>query len=217
MLQITSTGGSGGYTLDVSGLDSLAPRNLSPPAISGLARHGSKLTVVPGGWASAFPLAPFKFAWLRCDASGAGCSAIPGATASVYTAQRPDVGKTLRVTVTASSSAGMATAESNAVRIRALRPQSRSTPAIRGTARVGHVLRASPGRWSGTAPFTFRYQWLRCRASCRAIHGAIRAAYRVRKADVGTRLRLRVTASNARLPAGGASTRTSPPTRRIRR
>ena len=216
-LRIISTGGVGPYSLDLSGQVSLGPRNLSPPAISGLARHGSKLTAVPGGWVSALPLGSYTFAWLRCDTAGNGCAAIPGATAAVYTAQRSDVGRTLRVAVTASSSAGSATAASNAVRIGALKPQSRTAPSIRGRAKVGRVLRASPGRWSGSAPFRFRYLWLRCGARCHAIPGAMHPAYRVRLADLRKRLRLRVTASNSRLPAGGSVAKTSAPTARVRR
>ena len=216
-VRIRSSGGGGSFTLDLSGDLSLGPRNVSPPAIAGIARHGSRLTAVSGGWLSAVPITRYAYAWLRCDAGGANCSSIAGATAIAYTAQRADVGRTLRVSVSAISAAGSGTAESGAVSIRALRPASRAAPTITGSARVGRVLHVQPGRWSGSAPFSFRYQWLRCAAKCRGIRGATRASYRVRAGDAGRRIRVRVRASNARLPAGGSSSRISAATARIRR
>jgi serine protease AprX len=216
-VRIRTVGGGGPFTLDLSGDISVGPRNVSAPAIAGMARHGSRLTAVSGGWLSAVPITEYDYTWLRCDSHGADCVSISGATASAYTAQRPDVGRTLRVAVTANSGVGSGTAESNAVAIRALRPTSRAAPTISGSPRVGRLLRARPGRWSGSTPFSYRYQWLRCAAKCRAIRGATHASYRVRKADLARRLRVRVRASNVRLPAGGTSARVSRATAPIRR
>jgi hypothetical protein len=206
----------GAYTLDVSGQFAMAPRNVTLPALVGRARHGSRLHALSGGWISGEPIASYSYRWLRCDRSGAGCTPIPGATAADYTAQRPDVGKTLRVAVTATSAAGDATAQSGPLAISALRPASRAVPTISGVARVGRVLRARPGRWSGSTPFTYRYQWLRCGTNCRTIAGATHARYRLREIDLGRRLRVRVRASNVRLPAGGANSRISAATRRVK-
>jgi hypothetical protein len=41
----------------------------------------------------------FTYQWLRCDAGGANCAEIGGATASTYTLQAGDVGDTIRVRV----------------------------------------------------------------------------------------------------------------------
>ena len=216
-VRIRTVGGGGAFTLDLSGDISLGPRNVSAPAIAGIARHGSRLSAVSGGWLSAVPITKYDYTWLRCNAGGADCVSIAGATAAAYTAQRPDVGRTLRVSVTAISGVGSGTAESNAVAIRALRPTSRAVPTISGSPRLGRLLRARPGRWSGSAPFSFRYQWLRCAAKCHAIRGATHASYRLRIADLRRRLRVRVRASNVRLPDGGTSSRTSLATARIHR
>jgi hypothetical protein len=218
VVRITSTGGAGAYSLDLSGQFSLVPKNVAPPAISGVARDGSTLTALSGGWASSLPLGPYAFAWQRCDRGGAGCAAIPGATATAYTATRADVGQALRVVVTASNSAGSASAASNAVGIGAQQPSSRTVPTISGIAKVGRTLRAHPGRWAGSGPLTFRYQWLRCGTRiCRAIKAATRVGYKLRRVDAGKRLRVRVSASNSRLPSGGSAARTSLPSRRVRR
>jgi hypothetical protein len=73
-----------------------------------------------------------------------------------------------------------------------------SPPAISGTAMEGQQLEASSGVWSGTEPITYAYQWRRCDAgggSCVDIAGATTATYIVQAADIGSTLRIRVTAT----------------------
>jgi Ca2+-binding RTX toxin-like protein len=77
------------------------------PTISGTAQAGAQLTATPGGQ----PNNP-SFQWLRCDAGGANCSPIPGATGTSYTPTGPDVGSTLRFRKTATNSSGSQTTES---------------------------------------------------------------------------------------------------------
>jgi hypothetical protein len=68
---------------------------------------------------------------------------------------------------------------------------------------VGHFLTASVGTWSGAFPITFTYQWKRCDASdplngpCVDIVGATSSFYTPQNADVGSRLRVQVTATNS--------------------
>jgi len=96
-------------------------------------------------------------------------------------------------------------------------PQTTGEPTISGTPVVGRVLTASNGSFSGTAPFNYTYHWLRCPASgsggngegCTAISGATFKRYTVRTADVGHRLRVRVTAANAQGTATGTSNATA--------
>jgi len=78
-------------------------------------------------------------------------------------------------------------------------PSNTSLPSISGSARDGSLLRASHGSWTGS-PTSYAYQWLRCDAqggSCAAIAGANSNQYTVQTADVGHRLRVQVTATNA--------------------
>ena len=57
----------------------------------------------------------------------------------------------------------------------AQRPSVRTPPLVRGRARVGGVLTATPAVWSD-APTSVRYQWQRCvRSACVRIQGATRA------------------------------------------
>jgi Gametolysin peptidase M11 len=86
------------------------PTNIALPTIAGTTQQGSTLTAAVRTWAGAGPM-KFTFRWLRCN-SYRICSAIGSATASTYKLTRRDVGRTIRVAVTASNTAGSATATS---------------------------------------------------------------------------------------------------------
>jgi probable HAF family extracellular repeat protein len=86
--------------------------NTTPPAIKGLLFSGETATADPGNW---WPSASsFTYQWDRCNSSGTGCTPIPGATGSSYTASSADVGSTLVVEVNATGAAGTSSAESAA-------------------------------------------------------------------------------------------------------
>lgn len=92
-------------------------------------------------------------------------------------------------------------------------PVNAERPSIRGASRVGTVLAARTGRWSG-APTGFAYRWLRCDAAgrkCAAIDRATTAKYRVRSRDLGSRLRVEVRARNE----NGATKAVSIPTPKV--
>ncbi|HEX8648749.1 MAG TPA: hypothetical protein VF715_17770, partial [Thermoleophilaceae bacterium] len=91
-------------------------------------------------------------------------------------------------------------------------PAASAPPSVSGTARDGQALSAGNGTWSGTTPMTFAHQWLRCDsngAGCAAIAGADDTTYTAAPADVGSTLRVRVTASNV---VGAGPPSTSAPT-----
>jgi hypothetical protein len=76
-------------------------------------------------------------------------------------------------------------------------PVNVEPPTITGTARVGELLTAQNGTWDNN-PTEFRYRWLRCNGggnSC-ALLAADGQTYRVAQADVGSTMRVRVTAVN---------------------
>jgi hypothetical protein len=110
--------------------------------------------------------------------------------------------------VTATNAAGSSTASSAATGVvsgPATPPVNSSPPVVSGLAQEGQVLSASSGSWSGTAPISYAYQWRRCDgggANCVDITGATGSSYTVVSADVGSTLRVRVTASNG---AGNAT------------
>jgi hypothetical protein len=89
----------------------LAPVNVAMPAISGTAKHRYRLSATPGSWRGTPPLS-YTYQWQRCKGTTTNCINIPLATEPTYVVRLADTGSTLRVAVTASNSAGSATAVS---------------------------------------------------------------------------------------------------------
>ena len=86
-------------------------------------------------------------------------------------------------------------------------PVNTALPGISGTAQSGQTLTATTGTWT-EGPTGFAYQWQRCDAkgaNCTAISLATAQTYSVAPADVGSTLRVAVTASNAVGPSAPAS------------
>jgi hypothetical protein len=178
------------------------------PTISGGDTPGSLLTSTEGDWGGSEPLS-YTYEWRRCNANGDACTPIPGATATSYVVTGADIGSRIVVAVTARNALGAASIQSspsNVIRqgaappTQATMPQSTRAPSFTGTLVRGRTLRAANGTWSGTTPIVFSYQWLRCPATgttCTPISLATRATYVLAAADVGRRIRLRVTAGNA--------------------
>lgn len=89
----------------VSARAQTAPQNTAPPSIEGTARGGESLRATTGTWTGTQPIT-FAFRWLRCDASGESCDEISGATDRDYVVVEKDVGRRLRVRVTARNDEG---------------------------------------------------------------------------------------------------------------
>jgi concanavalin A-like lectin/glucanase superfamily protein len=90
-------------------------------------------------------------------------------------------------------------------------PRNRVRPQIFGTPRVGVSLRATHGAWTPPRSVVYRYRWLRCPpggAKCVRIAHAAGPHYKPAGADVGTTLRVTVTAANAAGSARATSGRT---------
>jgi hypothetical protein len=88
-----------------------APTNTAAPTIAGTAQEGNTLTANPGAWTGDQPIV-FTYQWLRCNAGGNNCTAIPSAVNQTYQVQGADVSNTLRVQVTGRNSQGASTATS---------------------------------------------------------------------------------------------------------
>jgi hypothetical protein len=88
----------------------MAPRNTALPTISGSAAIGQTLGGLAGTWLS-FPTAS-TFQWERCDATGANCTDVAGATSQSYVVTAADANSTLRLVVEDQNRYGSATATS---------------------------------------------------------------------------------------------------------
>jgi hypothetical protein len=170
---------------------------------------GQLLAAVPGTWQGGKPIL-FTYQWRRCDAAGANCAAITGATAETYRPVTADVGHSIRAFVTATSGAGPAAAITDptaavapAGTSVAARPTNLKPPLIVGTAQAGQILTSSVGTWTGS-PTKFTYRWRRCNAagtSCLAIPHATGSRRTLTPDDIGATLSLVVTATGK----GGAA------------
>ena len=137
------------------------PANTAAPTITGTARVGETLTAQNGTWSNS-PTA-FQYQWQRCNASGAGCTNVPGAVEKTYLLTPADAGRTIRVRVTGINAEGATNARSapTAAVTPSTAPQNTARPTITGEPEVGQELAAEEGTWTNT-PTSFTYQWQRC-------------------------------------------------------
>jgi len=175
----------------------VAPVNVEPPTITGTPRVGEALTAQNGTWENS--PTEFRYRWLRCNPGGNGCVLL-ASDGRTYRVGEADVGRTLRVRVTAINADGATNARSEPTDVVVADTGAPLTntarPTITGEARVGQELTASEGTWTGS-PTSFAFQWQRCDVDsfiCADVTGATGRTYGVRLADLGFRLRVAVTA-----------------------
>ena len=110
----------------------VVPDNTEAPAVVGTPQDGEILAAKDGEWSGTDPMT-FTYQWQACDGAGANCANISGATEKIYRVATTDVGKRLRVMVTARNTSGAETAAAPA-----------SSPAIHPTG----ATRIADGRYS---------------------------------------------------------------------
>ncbi len=137
------------------------PVPVGRPTISGRLQEGKQLTGGAGTWAGSGSIA-YAYQWSRCDAGGAHCATIRGATRTTYTQVAADVSHTLALTVRATDTAGLTTAYSSLAGLVAARDAAvvaRTQPSLGGIPSVGQTLSVQGGTYTGS-PATFAYAWL---------------------------------------------------------
>ena len=175
------------------------PIATAKPSVAGTTAVGRRLTALTGTWTGAGTIT-YAFQWYRCDASGARCNPVHGATSATYTLVPRDVAKTIGLTVWATDAGGTAAAYASLVG-----PIARPTPLlvatvqplVAGFAVQGKSVQASTGVWSPT-PAKVTYEWLRCNRNgrvCGRIANASGSSYTLGAADVGHALVALVQAS----------------------
>jgi hypothetical protein len=182
--------------------------NSTPPVVtpSTGVKDSDQLNASTGTWAYTGPMPSYSFQWKRCNSSGGACVDI-GASGSTYTVASADVDNTIRVAVTATNADGSATAVSAPTsQVAPTPPSNTSPPSISGASPpiVGAVLTGNGGSWSGTSttssPMRFAFEWQRCDttgSACTPIPGATGYSYTLVSDDKGSRLKIKVTASNS--------------------
>jgi hypothetical protein len=179
------------------------PVDETVPTITGTPQQGQTLTEHNGTW-SHEPTG-YAYQWLQCDALGTGCMPILGAKAQTYAPTGADAGHTIAVQETASNAGGpgAAAVSASTAAVTASAPVNTGAPSVAGSAVQGQQLTGHNGSWSNE-PTSFGYQWQRCDASggkCAELSTAKEQNYTPGPLDVGSTLRLAVTASNAGGPS----------------
>jgi len=178
-------------------ITSKPPENTALPEISGEAKEKAELTCSTGTWTGS--PTEFKYSWYRELKENEELEL--SSHTNKYTVVAADVGYALHCVVTAKNGGGEPTARSKAFVIPAKggeAPVSTSKPVISGKFAGGEILSCSEGKWHGTEPVTYEYQWVRNakEAGEVSIQGATKSTYTVQGADEGQTLTCEVTAKN---------------------
>jgi hypothetical protein len=153
--------------------------------------------------------------WHRCDAQGESCVELETENEPDYVLAPEDQGHTVRVETTGTNASGTASITSNP----SLVVDELAAPALAEpleapwhpfeNLHVRHELAAPPSSWGAFAASVAQtYQWLRCDSdglNCTEISGATESVYAAGTSDVGSRLRVEVTATNAAGEDSGTS------------
>jgi PKD repeat protein len=213
LARVTATdphGSASADTLPSGVVDPGPPVKLADPAIAGTPRDGVRLSEDDGQFGGS-PATAVTRVWERCDSAGANCVQIGSDV--VYDLTPADVGHRIRVLVTVDNALGSDSGASAATAVVAPAPPALlDPPAVSGNTVDGQTLSADTGSFSGTPTISYAYRWQRCDiggATCSDIAGATASRYTLTPADVGHRLRIRITAANAGGTALGVSQTTA--------
>jgi hypothetical protein len=186
------------------------PSSTSVPVISGEALSPEPLQASTGAWTGRSPIS-YAYQWESCDAEGGECAPVENSTTAEYSPSENELGKTVRVTVTATNVAGSTRATSAPSETIVAEPAGElRPPSISGTPDVHQVLYADPGVWEGLDT-QIAYQWESCNTSgeeCAPVEGETGPEYDLAAGDEGSTLRVRIGLGSTR----GSLTDVSPPT-----
>lgn len=184
--RLFGTGIAQGFTQSAKGALKLTAVAVSAPSALGVGQSALRFSVTATIKPSKTSAKPFTLSFqigiLRVDRSIAVVAVVPPPT------------KKLAPTALVRVAQAQATRFESAFTVATVSP-----PAVTGTAAQAQTLTASAGEWRG-APSAFAYQWSRCDATgvtCTSIAGATGAAYTVAPEDLGSVVRVSVTASNS--------------------
>ncbi len=208
--------GEASATSSLSGLiKGIAPLKTGSPSITGGLLEGEALKLSSGEWTGSQPIS-FSYAWQLCSAAGSSCKEIEGVAGPTLPLLVGYIGDTVEGVVTAKNVAGEASATSAVSGlIKGIAPQKSAEPAISGGLVEGDELKASSGKWSGTEPISYTYQWQLCSPagkSCSEIKGATASALALVTTYIGDTVGVVVTAKNV----AGSTSATSAATELIK-
>jgi hypothetical protein len=158
------------------------------PLVSGKGELGGKLECSQGTWTGR-PTPTLTYSWFREGHE------IAGQTGASYTVGSEDEGHSLTCRVTAKNNAGEAFRESsNSVSVKGKLPENVKLPTVEGSASVGERVTCREGKWTGTTPMTYGYEWL---LNGTVIPNAVGSTLPVESSYEGKRVACQVTATNS--------------------
>ena len=185
------------------------PLNTLAPQITGAAQRTNVLTLSSTGtWTG--PDNAYAYQWQRSTTNGASWSNISAAIAATYTLTVADEGAKIRALVIASNPdapAGVSAASNQTGTVLSVPPANSALPSISGSAQRGQTLAATKGTWSGPDN-TYAYQWQHSSdaSTWTTMTAQTSASYTLLPTDVGSYIRVLVTATNPDAPAGVSAT-----------
>lgn len=194
-LTVVVTGTKLGYVqASQSSLPNIVKREPFPPTISGYVRVGATLRASSGEWPVGTNLA---YKWNHRSCSNCAKIEVTGAAnnKNTYVLAAGQLGHTVQVCVSDVQQLSSGLPTKCSISTSAITQGVMSTPPtpiISGTARVGMILSANPGKWQSGV--VLNYQWTRNGV---AISGARGATYKVSTKDIKNKLNVRVTGSLA--------------------
>lgn len=218
-LSVTATNSEGSTRMTKVGLPPIGVPQIPPllvysPQLFGIATVGGVLEASEGLW-YAPTSTQFSFRWWRCEPDGTSCTERTG-LGDQYVITEADAGYRLHATVlvdpiTPPGQQVTASTPGKLVPPLPAPPVNTSPPTIQGPdpPRVGDVLTAIDGQWSGAQPMTFTYTWWSC-LNLTCTRRGVAKAYIPTQADIGRQLEVEVAAHNAFGSAGKMSNRTQP-------
>ena len=174
---------------------SAPPVNTAPPTVSGTAQRGFTLTGTGGVWDGIGN--SVKYQW-QSSVDGTNWTAITSATSSTRVISTSEIGRFMRLLVTVTNAEGVVSEASAATaKVVSSPPVNSVRPVISGTAQRGQTLVGTLGTWTGVDN-VYDHQWQRSvnGTTWTNIAGATRPSYDLTVADVGSIVRLLVTATN---------------------
>ena len=168
------------------------PVNKNIPVISGAAYETLVINLVSKGQWSGIEESKLSIQWQICS-TAISCTDIPSASSSSsYTIISADVGKTIRIKITAPYSLKNVEAFSNQTPIIKKAHTNIFAPILLSYADIGRKINIFKGDWDGLSISNLSYIWQRCKSnsSCTNIPGATNATYTPTSSDRGYFIRV---------------------------
>jgi len=184
----------------VGPVDPLIPENHIKPSISGSPYVAAQLTANHGQWSGQGTIS-FSYQWLSCQQDGGDCQNVSSSVN--YQASASDIGRDLKVEVTASNVYGSQITSSSLygpIAKQPVNPVNIKPPTVSGNATVGQLLTTNNGQWESDTEIVYSYQWQLCSttdlSSCQNIFSDNKTNYLLTSNDYNKYLRSAVLATS---------------------